>query len=215
MKKIRILLIEENRLLREGIISMLKEQKDIKFIAIPEYNKIIVIKIQNLKPNIILLGIGSRCLNNITFVKGTKKDFPEAKIIIMDISPIQKEINQLVKSGVSGLILKDASFEDFLLTIRKVAAGTNVFPSEQNETLFSKIIEYAVKDGKLDLEEIATITKREHEIIKHISNGLSNKDIGTILNVSNFTVKSHIHNIMYKLELHSRLEVANYSYANY
>lgn len=214
MNKIRLLLIEDNRLLRESLISMLEEHKDIQIIAVSGNNEIIVIKVQKLKPNIILLDLGLRSSNSLTIVKDLKKDFPNAKIIIMDLAPIKEDINQFVKSGASGFILKDATFDDLLSAIRKVAAGTNVIPGDLDETLYSRIMEHALKDGKLDLEELAPITKREQEVIDQIGNGLSNKDIGALLNVSNFTVKTHVHNIMDKLALHTRLEVANYSYTN-
>ncbi len=214
MNKIRLLIIEDNRLLRESLISMLEEHKDIQIIAVSGNNEIIVIKVQKLKPNIILLDLGLRSSNSLTIVKDLKKDFPNAKIIIIDLAPIKEDINQFVKSGASGFILKDATFDDLLSAIRKVAAGTNVIPGDLDETLYSRIMEHALKDGKLDLEELAPITKREQEVIDQIGNGLSNKDIGELLNVSNFTVKTHVHNIMDKLALHTRLEVANYSYTN-
>lgn len=214
MKKIKLLLIVDNRLLREVLISRLYGQNDIQIIAGLGSNETNVSKVQKLKPDIIILDLGMGSRNRLTVVKDIKKDFPNAKIIILDIALVKEDINQLVKSGVSGFILKDASFDDSLMTIRKVAAGTDVIPSDLDEPLYSRIIEYALKDGKLNLEELTLITKRESEVIYHIGNGLNNKDIAMRLNVSNFTVKSHVNNIMNKLELHTRLEVANYSYTN-
>jgi DNA-binding NarL/FixJ family response regulator len=75
-------------------------------------------------------------------------------------------------------------------------------------------VENALKGGKLKLTDAIRMTKREREVIELIGDGLSNKDIGQKMNVSTFTVKSHIHNIMEKLLLHTRLEVANYSYSS-
>jgi DNA-binding NarL/FixJ family response regulator len=213
MKKIRLLIIEDNRLLRDGIIAMLKNQKDFKIIASSGNNKNAVIKIQHLKPNIILLDLGLRNQNSLNVVEVVKKDFPSAKIIVMDLAPVPGDISLFINAGASGFILKDASLEDFLVTIRAVAEGVNVIPPDLNGSLFSKIVEHALKGGKIKLNEAVRMTKREREVIGSIADGLSNREIGQKLHVSTFTVKSHIHNIMEKLALHTRLEVANYSYS--
>ena len=214
MKKIRLLLIEDNRLLRDGIISMLKKQQDIDIIPESGNNRNTIAKIQQLKPNIILLDLGLRNRNSLSMVEFVKKDFPNAKVIVMDIAPVQGDINLFVKAGASGFILKDATLDELLNTIRTVAEGTNVLPPDLSESLLSQIVEYALKGGKIKLKEAVRMTKREHEVIGLIGDGLSNKEIGYRLHVSTFTVKSHIHNIMEKLALHTRLEVAGYSYSS-
>jgi DNA-binding NarL/FixJ family response regulator len=214
MKKIRLLLIEDNRLLRDGITAMLKNQPDIKIIAASGKNEDTLIKIQKLKPNVVLLDLGLRNQNSLTVVEIVKKDFPKAKVIVMDLAPIQGDINLFVKAGASGFILKDATLDELLLTIRSVADGANVIAPDLTESLFTHIVKDALKGGKTKLTEAIRMTKREREIIRLIGDGLSNKEIGQKLVMSIFTVKSHIHNIMEKLALHTRLEVANYSYSS-
>jgi len=213
MKKIKLLLIEDNRLLRDGIISMLKNQLDIKVIA-ASGNENSTTKIQQLKPDIILLDLGLRKQNSLTVVELVKKDFPYAKVIVMDLAPLQGDINQFLKAGASGFILKDATLDEFLVTIRAIAEGTNVLPPDLNDSLFSQIVDSALKGGKLNLSAAIRMTKREREVIEFIGDGFSNREIGQKMHVSTFTVKSHIHNIMQKLLLHTRLEVANYSYSS-
>ncbi len=213
MKKIRLLIIEDNRLLRDGITAMLKNQKDFKIIAASGNNGNAVIKIQQLKPNIILLDLGLRNQNSLNIVEVVKKDFPGAKIIVMDLAPVPGDISLFINAGASGFILKDASLEDFLSTIRTVSEGIAVMPPDHNGSLFSKIVEHALKGGKIKLNQAVRMTKREKEVIGLIADGFSNKEIGQELHVSTFTIKSHIHNIMEKLALHTRLEVANYSYS--
>jgi DNA-binding NarL/FixJ family response regulator len=214
MKKIRLLLIEDNRLLRDGIIAMLKSQTDIRIIAASGKGENTVSKLQKLKPDVIILDFGLQSLNSLTVVEIIKKDFPNAKVIVMDLAPVQGDITQYVKAGAAGFILKDATLNDFLLTIRSVANGTNILPPYLANSLFSQIVENALKEGKTKLRESIRMTKREREVIELIADGLSNRDIGLKLNVSTYTIKSHIHNIMEKLALHSRLEVANYSYTD-
>jgi len=212
MKKIRLLLIEDNRLLRDGIHSILKAHKDIVIIAASGDGKQTLVKIKELKPNVILLDLGLRSQNSLHVVEIVKKDFPDAKIIVMDLAPVQADILQYVKAGANGFILKDASLNEFLVTIRTVAEGSTVLPPLLVDSLFSQIVDHAVREGKTKLKEAVRMTAREREVIVLLGEGLTNKEIAQKIHVSTYTVKSHIHNIMEKLALHTRLEIANYSY---
>ena len=214
MKKIRLLLIEDNRLLRDGIFSILKFHKDIVIIAASGDGKNSLAKIQQLKPNVVLLDLGLRSQNSLHVVEIVKKEFPQAKIIVMDLAPVQADILQYVKAGADGFILKDASLKDFLITIRTVSEGSTVLPPLLVDSLFSQIVDHAVREGKPKLKEAVRMTKREREVIQFLGDGMSNKEIGQKIRISTYTVKSHIHNIMEKLALHTRLEIANYSYTD-
>jgi DNA-binding NarL/FixJ family response regulator len=214
MKKIRLLLIEDNRLLRDGISSVLKAHKDILIIAASGDGKNTLEKIKQLKPDVVLLDLGLRSQNSLHVVELVKKDFPLAKIIVMDLAPVQADVLQYVKAGANGFILKDASLNDFLITIRTVNEGATVLPPLLVDSLFSQIIDHAVREGKPKLKKAVQMTKREREVIGLLSDGMSNKEIGQRIRISTYTVKSHIHNIMEKLALHTRLEIANYSYTD-
>jgi len=205
-------LIEDNRLLREGILAILKNQADIKIVSTSGNNENTVLKIHKLKPNVILLDLGLRNQNSLHVIEMVKKEFPKTNVIIMDLAPVQADILQYVKAGASGFILKDATLDDFLVTIKSVAEGFKVLPPILTDSLFSQIVEHAVKGGKVKLKDAIRMTRREREVIEHIADGLSNKEIGQKLHVSTYTIRSHIHNIMEKLTLHTRLEIANYTY---
>ena len=193
MKKIRLLLLEDNRLLRNGIIAMLKSQVDINIIAASGNGENTVIMLRKLKPDVIILDLGLQSQNSLTIVEIVKKDFPNAKVIMMDFAPVRGDINQYVKAGASGFILKDTTLDDFLLTIRTVAKGTNVLPPYLTNSLFTQIVEHALNDGKTKLRDAVRMTKREREVIELIVEGLSNREIGQKLKVSTYTIKSHIH----------------------
>ncbi len=214
MKKIRLLLIEDNRLLREGILAILKNQADIKIVSTSGNNENTVLKIHKLKPNVILLDLGLRSQNSLRVVEIVKKEFSGAKIIVMDLAPVQGDVLQYVKAGANGFILKDALLNDLLGTIRSVSEGATVLPPLLVDSLFSQIVEHAVGEGKANLKKAVCMTKREREVIGLLGDGMSNKEIAQKIHISTYTVKSHIHNIMEKLALHTRLEIANYSYTD-
>jgi DNA-binding NarL/FixJ family response regulator len=167
-----------------------------------------------MKPNVILLDLGLRSQNSLHVVELVKKEFPQTKVIVMDLAPAQGDILQFVKAGAAGFILKDATLADFLDTIRSVAEGGKVLPPLLSGSLFSQIIEHAVDGGRTGLSKAVRMTKREQEVIGLISDGLSNKEMAKRLHVAPYTIKSHVHNIMEKLTLHTRLEVANYAYTD-
>lgn len=209
--KIKLLLIEDNRILRDGMVTMFKPFKDIEILVSSGNNENTILKIHKLKPDVILLDLGLRSQNSLRMVEVVKKEFPEAKVIVMDLVPVKGDILQFVKAGACGFILKDASLDEFLDTIRSVASGEKILPTHLTHSLFSQIIDFAIKKGKTKLKDAVRMTKREKEIIELISDALTNKEISVKLKISTFTVKSHVHNILEKLALHSRLEVANFS----
>jgi DNA-binding NarL/FixJ family response regulator len=108
-----------------------------------------------------------------------------------------------------GFILKDASIADFLKTIRSVYQGHQVLPPHLTGSLFSQIVDHVVNRSKPSaIVESIRLTKREKQIIALIADGSANKEIALKLHLSTFTIKSHVHNILEKLALHTRGQIA-------
>jgi DNA-binding NarL/FixJ family response regulator len=153
MKNIRLLLVEDDRFLRDGIKEILKHQKDIKVVAASGNKENTILKIHKLKPNVVLLDLSLRSKNSLQVVKMVKKEFPDAKVIVMDLAPVPADIAQFVRAGASGFILKDVTVEKFLHTIRAVAEGTKVLPPFLTNSFFSGIVENALKTGHVKLKK--------------------------------------------------------------
>jgi DNA-binding NarL/FixJ family response regulator len=204
MKRIRLIVVEDNRLLREGLTVMLKEQPDIAVVASLSNGG------KRLKPDVILLDFILRSSNSLRLVRSIRTIHPAARIIVMDLAPIQPSLVDYVQAGVAGFVLKDATFSDFLQTIRDVAQGKKILPSMLTSSLFSEIAAHAAERRKGNLFKLVRMTSREREVVELIAEGLSNKQIAMRLNLAVDTVKSHVHNILEKLQLHTRLEIANY-----
>lgn len=211
MKKIKILVIEDNRVLREGLTAMINAEADLRVVATIGSGNNVLAKASQTKPHLILLDVGLKNLNELSVVKSVRHEFPAAKVIGMGFVPSQLDIVEFVEAGASGFILKDATMKEFLGTIRSVSKGIQVLPPPLTGTLFSHIVEYAMKRGKGKLSGAVRMTKREREIIALIADGMSNKEIAQELSIATHTVKSHVHNILEKLALHTRLQIATYS----
>jgi len=140
-----------------------------------------------------------------------KSDYPASKIIVMDLLPIHEDIMEFVNAGVAGFIMKDATLEDLVNTIRSVANGAHILPPQMTGSLFSQIAKDAIAKGRPEVLDSVRMTPREREVINLIAEGLGNKEIATRINVATHTVKSHVRNIMEKLTLHTRLQIAAYA----
>jgi DNA-binding NarL/FixJ family response regulator len=209
MRRIKIVIIEDNRLLREGLAVMLKEQPDLVVLASMS-NGEALLREKRLKPDVILLDFILKSGTSLPLVESIKSTHPDAKIIIVDLAPIQPSLVDYVQAGVAGFVLKDATFIEFLQTIRDVARGKKVLPTLLTSSLFSEIAAHATETPRRNPFKSVRMTGREREVIELIAEGLSNKQIASRLHLSVDTVKSHVHNILEKLQLHTRLEIASY-----
>jgi DNA-binding NarL/FixJ family response regulator len=213
MKKIRLLLIEDNRLLREGISALLKKQPDMAVVSTVGNGENVSELVKKLKPNIVLLDLGLRSQNSLYIVKLIKQSFQETKIIVMDLIPLQADVFEYVQAGVSGFMLKDINVSEFLKTIRSVNKGAQVLPPNLTGSLFSQIVENAIDGLKPSvINEAVRMTKREKQVIELIADGSTNKEIAQVLHLSTHTVKSHVHNILEKLSLNTRVQIAKHAH---
>jgi DNA-binding NarL/FixJ family response regulator len=208
---ITVAIIEDNRLVREGMTDMLNELPDVTVVLAATSLETTMLK--QASPDVVLLDIGLQDMNSLRLAETMRKDMINSHVIVMDLLPAHEEIAQFVNAGVAGFILKDATFEDFVATIRSVADGTRVLPPRMTGTLFSQIAQVSIARGRENALEAVRMTAREQEVISLISLGLSNKEIAQRLNIATHTVKSHVRNVMDKLALRTRLQIAAYAHS--
>ncbi|MDT8323327.1 MAG: response regulator transcription factor [Bacteroidota bacterium] len=202
-------MIEDNILLQEGIEAMLSKQADFSVVARSEDGDSIArMKKLDTPPDIVLLDLGLEKTNSLALMLLLKKEAPSARIIAMDILPDHVDIVEFIRAGGHGFILKNATAQQWIDTIRTVASGETVLPPALTDSLFNQIITDAVSSGKPLAQNGLQLTARERQIVHLIADGMSNKEIATELHIATYTVKSHVHNVLEKLELNSRLQIA-------
>lgn len=207
-KRISLVLIDDNRLLVEGLAGMIREQDDFEILAASADIEEVLQTVRNAKPNVVLLDFSLENHDSLRVTGTVHQEVPEAKVIVMGLLATQEDVADFVTAGASGFIMKDSTFERFLETIRLVAAGKQVLPYELTAPLFTQIAALAVRKGKPRLLEAVGLSERERQVIDLIGEGLSNKEIAARLHIAVHTVKSHVHNVLEKLALRTRLEVA-------
>lgn len=207
---ISVALIEDNRLVRQGISALLSEIPDVEVVA--EGATADTSLLRDANPNVVLLDLSLRNGDSLRVAQRVMAEFPECRIIMMDLLPVHEDIIEYVHVGVAGFIMKDATLEDLVTTIRSVVNGANVLPPAMTRTLFSEIARNAVANGGPSFQSSVRMTPREREVIDLIAEGLSNKEIAAQLHIATHTVKSHVRNIMEKLTLHTRLQIAAFAH---
>jgi DNA-binding NarL/FixJ family response regulator len=205
---ITIAIIDDNRLVRDALAAMLEEVAGVSVVTSAGADMTFLTET---KPDVWLLDVGLRDQESLHVAAALLNDNAQAKIIVMDIIPVHEDIMEFVNTGVSGFVLKDSTFDDFLVTIRSVASGQKVLPPRMTQSLFSQIAKAAVRGERAETLDEVRMTRRESEVIALIGEGLSNKEIAQRLEIATHTVKSHVRNVMEKLALHTRLQIAAYS----
>jgi len=211
MKKIRLLLIEDNRILRESIVSMFKKRPDMHVVGNISSNENITRRIDELKPDILLIDIILVNQNYLQIVKLIREKFQKIEIIVIGLVPGQSNISEYIEAGVAGFVIKEADTARYVKTILKVNRGLKVLPPLLTGSLFSQLVQNVISGSTSSaIDKSVRLTKRELEVVELIGEGFTNKEIAQKLNLSSYTVKSHVHNILAKLALSTRVQIAKH-----
>lgn len=205
MNIVRVLVVDDHKIVREGIVAMLKTQDDMDVVGEAENGDEAVKKVERLKPNVVLMDISMPGLNGIRATQAIKRDFPEINVVMLTMLDQEGYIYEAIKAGATGYLLKNTSVEDLVGTIRRVNEGhASLYPEAQKQ-LLKEYVTMLKKNS-----ETYGLSKRELEILQKLANGMTNKEIAEELFISTQTVKTHIAHIFNKLGVKDRTEaVAN------
>lgn len=209
---IRVLIVDDHKLVREGIKRILSETKDIIVIseAADGVNAIEQAHIHN--PDIILLDIMMPKMNGIETLRRMKEFGIKSKIIILSGYSSKNYIIDCIKIGANGYITKDSDCAKLIKVIRDVYSGGTYLQPSLGKILRQYTDEEFIDNS--DIEKIRLLSKREYEVLKLIATGYNNKEIGKKLFISEKTVKNHITNIFKKLDVEDRVQATIFAYSN-
>lgn len=207
--RIRILVIASNRLHGENATAALNNQPGFKAVFACGVGDEILAGNERFKPTILLFDAGPSDEANERAVRKLLTAFPSAKLILMNLESTQPNTRGYLEAGVSGFILKEATFEDCLSTIRLVSQGKKILPPNLMDALFTQAVR-----SPISRKHLSGLSDRQQQVVGHIVAGRNNEQIALEMELSVHTVKSHIHNILEKLRLRSRLELAAYAVAH-
>ena len=205
---IHVFIVDDNRLFREGLISMLSEEEDLVVVGAASSGMQALERIRELRPRVALIDIGLPDKDGLDVTRTLHEDVPEVKVIILGMPDLADEIMICIEAGAVGYVLKEASFEYLVETIRSAHRGESFCSPRMAASLFSRVAELS---GTRKPGDSVKLTPREVEVVNRIAEGLSNKEIAGRLFIEVQTVKNHVHNILDKLQLHNRLEAVRYA----
>lgn len=190
MKKIRIFLVDDHSLMRQGLKQILELEKDLEVIGQAGDGEEAISKVQDLKPDIVLLDINMPKLNGIQTLRRLKDIDNTTKVIMLTFYEDKEYLFETVNLGANGYVLKDAESDSLVKAIRDVYNGTSYIHPSIATDLVKEFHHRGVKD-----QDETRLTRREYEVLTLIAEGLNNKEIACSLYISEKTVKNHVSNI--------------------
>ena len=206
-----MLLIDDSRLRRDVILSMLEGRPAVRVVA-AESPDTALTRLRDLNASVVLLSAELASASSHHVVARVKDVAPEVRVVVLDVHAAREDIIDFVVAGASGFVVKDATPDDVVRTVVTVAEGGEVLPPSIAGPLFARIAQRPIAPPIEHKGTCVQLSKREREVVQLIGEGMTNREIAAQLNLSAFTVKSHVRNIMEKLSLHTRLQVAAFKH---
>lgn len=213
MAEVKVILVDDHQLIRMGIKALLNSESEIEVIGEVNSAKNVFQAIEEKKPDIVLMDISLDDGDGILLTKDISKKYKDLKVIMLSMHVKEDFIQRSLKAGAAGYILKDSPKEELIKAIKEVARGGKYFASEVSELMVSS---YITKAGDFTDKRRKTsgLTNREIEIIRLLSDGLSNQKIAELLGISHRTVDTHRTNIMQKVKVKNVAELVKYAIVN-
>ena len=207
--RIRILIADDHALFRQAVRAILADEPDLELIAEAGDGDEAVRLAIELVPDVVLMDVRMPKLNGIEASRKISADLPTAKIVMLTVSDDDADLVEAIKAGASGYLLKEVDPTEIATAVRQTFAGHSLL----SPAVASKLVsEFAAISKRADDRALRpSLTDRELEVLQLAADGLTNRQIGRRLTISENTVKNHIRNILEKLHLHSRMEAVLYA----
>lgn len=207
---IKILIADDHHVVRRGLVFFLKTQELIEVVGEAGNGKEAVDLARNLNPDLILMDLIMPEMDGIQATRIIKAEKPEVKILMLTSFADQEHVIPAIEAGASGYQLKDIQPDELVASIRKIMSGED----QLHPRATSLVLKHLSGNNRQERKPLDELTKREMEVLKEIASGKSNKEIATSLFITEKTVKTHVSNVLAKLELADRTQAALFAVWN-
>jgi two-component system response regulator NreC len=214
MNRIRVLIADDHDIVRFGIVTVLNASPLIEVVAEVTNGEEALEAYSSLKPDVCMLDISMPGMSGIETATEIRKHHPNAVILILTMHQNEEYLNQALKAGASGYILKQSSIKELVSAIRDVHQGRTVFSDPIAKMMADQYVRHAVSGHDLSEDDAIRLTRREKEITKLIVDGKTSQEIADVLFISPRTVEAHRANLMQKLGLKNTAALVRYAVAN-
>jgi two-component system response regulator NreC len=209
MRKIRILLADDHKLMRSGLRLLIEQQPDLSVVGEAGDGREAVSMAKSLRPDVTVMDIGMPNLNGIEASHQITHSHPEIAVVMLSMHADESYVLRALKAGAKGYLLKDSAEADLIRAVRAVAGGKSFFSPVVSKVLLDDYMRKLKRSGAEDAYDL--LTPREREILQLVAEGKSNKEVANLLNLSVYTVETHRSNIMQKLNLRGIPELILYA----
>ncbi len=211
-QKITILIVDDHPIVRDGLKLLLNKQQDFSVVGEAGDGSEAIAKTRLFKPIIVLMDVSMPGMSGVEATTQICQKFEYTKVIALTMIEESGYVGKMIEAGASGYLLKDTSGEDIIKAIRRVAQGETYFSQKAYELIGQYMSKSAATTiGPAD-DRLDTLTKRELEVLKMISNGMTSQDIDKKLFLSPRTIETHRANLMHKLNIHSTAGLIRYAF---
>ena len=211
MANTRVLLVDDHALFRKGIASLLKDIKQLEIVGEAGNGRDALEKARTLKPDIIIMDVEMPEMNGVEAVKHIKEELPECKVVMLTISDDDDSLFNSIKNGAEGYLLKSMDPDNLLEEVRGLMRGETALSKSVASKILTEFASICRKHRHINFEKF-DLTEREAEILSLVAEGVTNKEIAINLSITENTVKNHLCNIMKKLHLQNRVQLATFAW---
>jgi DNA-binding NarL/FixJ family response regulator len=211
MNKHRVLLADDHQLFREGLANILNAQPDFEVVGEAGDGLEVAIKAQKLIPDMILMDIGMPGCDGVEATKEIKEKMPGVTIVMLTVQANDEKLFEAIKNGAQGYLLKSIRSQELLTMLRAAARGEAAITPILGGRMLEEFRRLSRRPPRIPEEEITALTHREQEVLGLVSTGATDQEIAQSLYISIHTVKSHMRNILAKLQLGHRHEAAQFA----
>jgi DNA-binding NarL/FixJ family response regulator len=205
VESVQVFILAENRLLREALTRILSKKNDIRVVGASAFSPEVVEQISAAAPDVLLSDSAAVALSDLRLVSEVRAAIPGLKVIMIGMDADRETFLRAVRDGIVGFVLKDASAMEVATAVRSVANDEAVCPPSLCLALFERVANQHAQPASFVMRHNLGLTRREQQLVHMISRGLTNKEIASQLNLSEQTVKNHIHRMLRKVGATNRL----------
>lgn len=208
MTKIRILIADDHRVVREGLAAILKSRSDMDVVGEAINGFEVIEKTKALKPDVILMDISMPQMNGVEATRAVRKISPEIGIVVLTMHDDDATIFELVRTGVHGYLLKDADSSEIVKAIQSIYKGESIIHPSIARKILGEFSQLGPEQVKKAPRQMYNLSGREVDVLRRVAKGKTNKEIASELQLSEKTIKNHVRNIFHKMEVYDRTEAA-------
>ena len=207
---IRVAVVDDHHLFRKGVIGILQSDPQIEVVGEAENGKEALALVQRLQPDVLIMDLAMPQMGGMEATKRIREIDSRIRILILTVNEDERSLFEAVKSGAQGYVIKTVDPEELLHSVKSVALGEAVVPSNLALRILSEMSRPKASTSSSE-DKTEPLTAREIEVLRELGTGASNRDIAKRLYISENTVRNHVRNILDKLHVSNRVEAATYA----